>query len=250
MATGKGLPDDVSDFLREQVRAWLDADSKRTQAELARLAGIRPPTLSNLLKEFRGAGYQSASGLARALGYDINELIGRSATAAELRRAAAAQARAQGAPAEESERPELRNRPGWAEAAAEALRRYSAEVAPFSVLLAERVRGLSSPDPITPEFVRAVALLCQRFTPDEERERAAEEIAHRARHDGQARHDEYEAQASAAAARGRPAPLPPVTESPRSRNPTRHHLPRKMGTTAKAASGQRAPSTQGTKDIP
>lgn len=125
--------------------------------------------------------------------------------------------------------PELANRPGWAEAAGEALRRYSAELAPFSVLLAGRLRGLSSPDPITPEFVRTVARFRVTTATDEERDWAVQQLVQRALDAGQARQDAYEAEAATQRSLGRPAPLPPVVEPPRARGVKAKRRPSRRG---------------------
>lgn len=213
MPHGKGLHGDVSEFLRAQIRRWLDADETRTQADLARRAGISTATLSNLMHGSRGAGLQSAGGVARVLGIDIGDLIRRSEEAAGHSRSQAEPSEADGiARAGVGEQPELSNRPGWSEAAAEAMRRYGAELAPFSIVLAGLLRGLASPDPITPEFVRQVARFRQTSASDEEREFAAAEVVRRALADGQARQDAYETRAAEERAKGRPAPLPPIVE--------------------------------------
>lgn len=216
MPSGKGLPTDLSDFLRARIREWLAADSTRTQADLARGAGIARATLSNLMHGSRGAGWHTASGLARTLGIDLPPVLQRSEEAEAQRRVALAERESPGHDlGPESEKPELANRPGWADASAEALRRYAAELAPFSILLAGRLRGLSSPDPITPEFVRTVARFRLTSATDEERDWAVEKIARQAMAAGQARHDAYEATAAEHQAKGRPAPLPPILDPPR-----------------------------------
>jgi transcriptional regulator with XRE-family HTH domain len=61
--------DVVSGYLAERLRAWMAEDRKsRTQAAVARSAGVSTAQVSNFLDGSRGAGKKTLRGLARAMG--------------------------------------------------------------------------------------------------------------------------------------------------------------------------------------
>lgn len=62
-----GRDDVVSAYAVERVRAWLQGGQGRTQAELARKAGVSTAQISNLLDGTRGAGKKTLRGIAAAL---------------------------------------------------------------------------------------------------------------------------------------------------------------------------------------
>lgn len=74
MGHGKGLPESVNAYLRDQIEAWIVGAEGRTAAELARLLGVSPAHVSNLRKHGRGAGYSTEEGMARILGVSVDEL--------------------------------------------------------------------------------------------------------------------------------------------------------------------------------
>lgn len=60
--------DIVSPYLAQLVKDWLAEDTSRSQAALARAAGVSGAQVSNLLDGSRGAGRKTLRGIASALG--------------------------------------------------------------------------------------------------------------------------------------------------------------------------------------
>ena len=61
-------------FLAEKIREWLRANPKKSQADLARAAGISSAQLSLLLSTERGAGRKTLRGLGKVLGMTPDEI--------------------------------------------------------------------------------------------------------------------------------------------------------------------------------
>jgi transcriptional regulator with XRE-family HTH domain len=187
---GKSLTPEQNDRVTEIVQALL-ARHDGNQSEVARRLGVSQPVLSQFLSGKSGAGLQMALAAAR-LGAVSLEFIffGRHAP--------------------ESSTPTMCNLTGWAEAEAIAREKYRTSAAPYAFRLSREARGLATPEVVTPEFVRDLAILTQRYATDEERERgeAAELVELEAQ--GQARWNEARDQAERAKAAGGRARLPEV----------------------------------------
>lgn len=167
---GKSLTEEQNERVRAAVQALLPRFNNNRTA-LAKHLGVSQPVMSLFLNENTGAGFQFAFAVAQELGITLDELLSGKRGG------------------ETDSRPILANLPGWADAEAVARVKYKHQAAAFAFRLAREARGLAAPEVVTPEFVRDVAVLVQRYATDTDRDKAsavemeaeiaADELAHR-----------------------------------------------------------------------
>jgi transcriptional regulator with XRE-family HTH domain len=141
-----------------ELKTWVQAERSRrgwTQQELADKAGLDRVEI-NALENGRNKGSSSRirDGLAKAFGIRAERVGG-----AELPE-----------PTSDAEdTPHLMNRPGYAKAEKEARAGPGGAVPEWAYVKARRRRNVTTPDPITAEFVAAQAMDEWRWTPDAEK---------------------------------------------------------------------------------
>lgn len=84
--SGRGLPEYVNAYLREQMRAWLAAEPGRKQTHLAKELEFTDAQVSAVLNEKRGAGWDMVDAVAKKLlGITRDELEERARAAWNVR---------------------------------------------------------------------------------------------------------------------------------------------------------------------
>lgn len=84
--SGRGLPEYVNAYLREQMRAWLAAEPGRKQTHLAKELEFTDAQVSAVLNEKRGAGWDMVGAVAKKLlGITRDELEERARAAWNVR---------------------------------------------------------------------------------------------------------------------------------------------------------------------
>jgi len=167
---GRGLPEYLQKYLQSEIRAWLATDPSRTGEDLGKRAGVSGAQISIVKNHGRGAGWDTAEGMALVLGITLDELKKRAHEAWQTR----------------SPPPRLQlvregdglangEMAGWHEA--EAKVRAQTGLPDWAFEVARRRTGLVPRDGVTPQYVADEAMEVLRYaSPDIVIQRTNEEL--------------------------------------------------------------------------
>jgi hypothetical protein len=160
----------MGEYLQHVLREWLAADSSRTEAEFAALAGLSRGQVNNIKNKAEGAGAVTVQKFALALGVSRLQLH-----ADQERWEAARSGRAPVVELDQGVRGvRFGDLPGWAEQEAEARRAYP-DIPGYAFDRAANTSGGQPPRQITAAAIAELAGWWLRNAPREERRQAERE---------------------------------------------------------------------------